>query len=127
MWLGDEERLRFSPGGSPAVVEIDGWHLGLAICKDTGVEEHALKTAALDMDAYLAGTVKHADERDLQDQRARRIATIQDVWVVVASFAGSTGNGFEHTAGRSGVWAPGGVLVAQAGSKTGDSVQATLR
>ncbi len=61
MWLGDEEAARFSPGPEPAKITVDGWRLGLAVCKDTGVPRHAADTAALGIDAYLAGTVKHAE------------------------------------------------------------------
>ena len=46
MYLGDQEAKRFVPGPGPVVIEVDGWRLGLAICKDTGVPEHAEATAA---------------------------------------------------------------------------------
>lgn len=45
MWLGTAESNRFSPGSKPAVLEIDGWRLGLAICKDIGIPQHASDTA----------------------------------------------------------------------------------
>ncbi|NUW41862.1 carbon-nitrogen hydrolase family protein [Nonomuraea rhodomycinica] len=119
MYLGAEEAVRFAPGGQPRLLDVDGWRLGLAVCKDTGVPEHAAATAGLGIDAYVAGTVKHAHEAELQAERARRIAAGHGVWVAVASFAGATGGGFAETAGRSGVWAPGGELVAQAGPESG--------
>jgi predicted amidohydrolase len=78
------------------------------------------------IDAYLAGTVMDADEVATQDERARRTATAYGVWVAVASFAGSTGEGYDHTAGHSGVWAPGGALVVQAGPGPGAIAHATL-
>lgn len=31
MWLGDAEARRFRPGEAPAVLDVDGWRLGLAI------------------------------------------------------------------------------------------------
>ncbi|WP_119726411.1 carbon-nitrogen hydrolase family protein [Thermomonospora amylolytica] len=126
MWLGTAEAERFTPGDGPAVVTVDGRRLGLAICKDTGVPQHAADTVALGVDAYVAGTVKLAEEADLQAERARRIAADHGVRVAVASFAGPTGGGFEQTAGRSGVWAPGGALVAQAGTEPGAIIRATL-
>jgi predicted amidohydrolase len=70
------------------VLEVDGWRLGLAICKDIGIPQHASDTAALGIDAYVAGTVKSVDEAALRDARARRVATDHRVWVAVASFAG---------------------------------------
>jgi hypothetical protein len=41
MWLGGAESDRFTPGTEPAALEVDGWWLGLAICKDTGIPQHA--------------------------------------------------------------------------------------
>jgi predicted amidohydrolase len=126
VWLGGSEPERFAPGGGPAVEEVDGWRLGLAICKDAGVPAHADETAALGIDAYVAGTVKSADEAALQDERARRIATRHGIWVAIASFAGSTGGGYAEAAGRSGIWRSDGVSVAQAGVEPGAIARATL-
>jgi predicted amidohydrolase len=126
MWLGGSEPTRFAAGTKPAKLEIDGWQLGLAICKDTGVPEHAFETAALGIDAYLAGVCELAEDDSAKDHRARRIATAHQVWVAVASFAGPTGGGFSSTAGRSAIWAPGGTVVAQAGAEVGTIVRATL-
>ena len=62
MYLGTVEAERFTPGPEPVAIEVDGWRLGLGICKDTGVVEHAQRTAALGIDAYVAGTTKHDHE-----------------------------------------------------------------
>ena len=126
MWLGDAEAVRFTPGDETAVVEVDGWRLGLAICKDTGIPQHAASTAQLGIDAYVAGVLDSADDAGVQDERARRIAADHHVWVVVASFAGSTGGGYEHAAARSRIWSPEGVVVARAGRETGGIARAAL-
>jgi predicted amidohydrolase len=126
MWLGEEESKRFTPGPKPAKLTVDGWELGLAVCKDTGVPQHAAATAALGIDAYLAGTVKHDHEAALQHERARRIATTHQVWVATASFAGPTGGGYDRTAGRSGIWAPDGTLVSETSPHPGDISRARL-
>jgi predicted amidohydrolase len=126
LWLSTTESKRFTPGSKPAVLDVDGWRLGLAICKDTGIPQHASDTAALGIDAYIAATLKSAEEAALQDERARRVATDHQVWVAVASFAGSTGGGYAHAAGRSSIWTSGGVVVAQAGPETGAIARATL-
>jgi predicted amidohydrolase len=126
MWLGEEEAVRFTPGPAPAKITVDGWRLGLAVCKDTGVARHAAATAALGIDAYLAGTVKHAGEAELQHERARRIAAGHRVWVAVASFAGPTGGGYHETAGRSGIWAPDGALITGTGSRSGEATSAAF-
>jgi predicted amidohydrolase len=126
MWLHPPEPDWFTPGSDPAVLEVDGWRLGLAICKDTGIPQHASDTAALGIDAYLAGVLESAEDDAVKDERARRVATDHEVWVVVASFAGSTGGGFAHAAGRSGIWTSDGVAIAQAGPEPGAVARATL-
>jgi predicted amidohydrolase len=126
VWLGGDEPRRFSPGSGPAVLEVDGWRLGLAVCKDTGVPQHAADTAALGMDAYVAGMLELAADALIPEERARRAAADHGVWVAFASFAGSTGGGYSDAAGGSGVWSADGVAVARAGSQTGEIARATL-
>ena len=123
---GGTEPARFAPGPGPRVVEVDGWRLGLAVCRDTGVVEHAAATAALGMDAYVAGVLETVDDASVIDQRAGRVVSDHGVWVAVASFAGSTGGGYGRAAGRSGVWDPSGTEVARAGPEVGSVVTATL-
>jgi predicted amidohydrolase len=126
MWLGGAEPDRFTPGSAPAVLDVDGWRLGLAICKDTGVPQHAADTAAVGIDVYVAGILESADDAAIPDERARRIATDHGIWVAMASFAGSTGGGYSLAAGGSGIWGTDGVAVARAGSETGAIARATL-
>jgi predicted amidohydrolase len=127
LWLGTTEALRFTPGSRPAVLVVDGWRLGLAICKDTGIPQHAADTAALGIDVYVAGVLESAADAARQDERARRVATGHRVWVVVASFAGSAGGGYDRAAGGSAVWRSDGVVVARAGPEPGAIARATLR
>jgi len=126
MWLGGSEPTRFSPGGAPTVLDVDGWRLGLAICRDTGIPQHAATTAARGMDAYVAGVLESAEDAGVPGERARRVAADHHVWVVVASFAGSTGGGYAQAAGGSGIWTPEGGVVVQAGPEVGAIVKATL-
>jgi predicted amidohydrolase len=127
VWLGGAEPERFSAGNSPAVIEVDGWRLGLAICKDTGVPQHAADTAALGIDAYVAGVLESVEDAVVVEERARRVAADHHVWVAIASFAGSSGGGYAEAAGGSGVWSPDGVEVSRAGPDTGAIARATLR
>ena len=126
MWLGAEEAQRFSPGDQPAVFAVDGWRLGLAICKDLGIPKHAAETAALGIDAYLAGILESADAAAVQQERALRVVRDHQVWVALASFAGSTGGGYAQAAGCSAIWTASGVVVAQAGREPGAIARATL-
>ncbi|WP_431902117.1 carbon-nitrogen hydrolase family protein [Nonomuraea sp. bgisy101] len=127
LWLGNAEAERFAPGAKPAVHEVDGWRLGLAICKDMGVPQHASDTAALGIDVYVGGTLKHAEETAVQDERARRVAIEHGVRVAVASFAGSTGESYTAAAGRSGMWSADGTVITQTGPEPGALTRATLR
>ncbi|MBQ0994673.1 carbon-nitrogen hydrolase family protein [Micromonospora sp. H61] len=126
MWLGDAEARRFRPGDAPVVLDVDGWRVGLAICRDTGVAAHADRTAALGIDVYAAGVLESARDAAVIDQRAHRITATHRVWVAVASFAGSTGGGYTEAAGRSGVWTPDGEVYARAGTEPGESLNVSL-
>jgi predicted amidohydrolase len=123
--LYGDEADRFVPG-EPAVIVVDGWRLGLAVCRDTGVPEHAAKTAALGMDGYVAGVV-HADhEAGVHGERARRTAADHGVWVATAAFAGPTGGGYARTSGRSGIWSAQGELLAEASAAPDDLARAVF-
>jgi predicted amidohydrolase len=126
MWLGSAELNHFTPGDAPSVMEVDGWRLGLAICKDTGVADHATATAALGIDVYVAGALEAAADDAEQPVRARRVAREHGMWVAIAGFAGAAGEGYERAAGGSGIWRPDGSVAAQAGSAVGEVAVATL-
>ncbi len=119
MWLGGDEPSRFTPGVEPSVVDVDGWRLGLAICKDTRIAEHAEAVAALGIDAYVGGICESADAHEEPERRARVVADRFGVWVALASFAGPTGGGFDATAGHSGVWRPDGTAAVQLDERPG--------
>jgi predicted amidohydrolase len=106
-------------------VEVDGWRIGLAVCKDTGIPQHAAETAALGIDVYAAGVLEHEEDAAVPEERARRIAAEHGVWVAIASFAGGTGGGYARAAGRSGIWSPASVPVARAGPEPGAFARAT--
>ena len=124
--VGGDEVGRFSTGDGPTVIDIDGWRVGLGICKDTGVAEHTAGTASLGVDVYVAGLVHTPEELGEQDARGRRIAQACDSYVVFASFAGTTGGGYDATAGSSAIWAPNGSVIARASAAPGDIARAQL-
>lgn len=127
VFLGGAEPGYFTAGSEPAVVEVDGWRLGLAVCKDTGVPEHAARTCALGVDAYVAGVLEHAEDAAVPEQRARRIAVEHEVWVAIASFAGRAGGGYEAAPGASGLWRPNGAAQARASAEPGAVARALLQ
>ncbi|MGW1211177.1 carbon-nitrogen hydrolase family protein [Streptomyces sp. NPDC002499] len=126
-WLHGKEFDRFTPGERPEVMVLDGWRLGLAICFDAAVPQHAADTAALGMDAYVASTLYGAspDAQARRDGHMRDRAAAHGIWVVLSTAAGPSGE-FAETSGGSGVWAPGGDVLVQAGARAGDVVVATL-
>jgi predicted amidohydrolase len=126
MWLGRAESDRFTPGSDPAVLDVDGWRLGLAVCKDTGIPQHAADTAAAGIDVYVAGVLEHTEEVAVPDERARRVAADHGVPVVFASFAGSTGGGYADAAGGSGIWTADGEVLARVGPEVGAIARGTL-
>lgn len=126
MWLGTAEAQRFTPGDRPAVMEVEGWRLGLAICKDTGIPQHAAGTAAVGMDVYVAAVLEFREDVPVPVDRARRVIRDYGVWVAVSSFAGSTGGGYTTAAGCSAIWSPDGEAAAQAGPEPGAIARATL-
>ncbi len=125
-WLGDGETARFPHGDGPTVLEVDGWRLGLGICKDTGAARHTVGTAALGVDAYLAGLVHRPSELPEQEARAVVIARTCRAYVVFAGFAGPTGGVFARTAGCSAIWSPDGFAIARTGPDVGGTAAATL-
>jgi predicted amidohydrolase len=125
-WLGGGEPERFCPGDGPTVLEVDGWRLGLGICKDTGAAQHTAGTAALGVDVYVAGLVHRPEELPEQEARAVLIARTCRAYVVFASFAGPTGDVFTETAGTSAIWSPEGLAISKTGPHAGAVVRATL-
>ncbi|GAS98597.1 amidohydrolase [Mycolicibacterium canariasense] len=113
-YLGDDEQARFCPGPGPQVIDLDGWRIGLGICRDTGVDEHINGTAQLGVDLYACGVVHHEWELAEQQRRARNIAATCRAPVAMASFAGPTGAGYLTTAGHSAIWSAESTLIVQA-------------
>ncbi|MDH4277466.1 MAG: carbon-nitrogen hydrolase family protein [Acidimicrobiia bacterium] len=126
MFLGSAEQAVFTPGGGPAVLDVDGCRIGLAICKDTGVAAQTDAATALGIDVYAAGVLESIDDADVQPERARGIVDRHHVWVAIASFAGPTGEGYDRAAGGSAIWAPDGRVVASAGADAGVWATAAL-
>ncbi|MBO9532762.1 MAG: carbon-nitrogen hydrolase family protein [Solirubrobacteraceae bacterium] len=124
--LGEAEAQRFAAGVGPAVIEVDGWRVGLGICKDTGMAEHVEGVAELGVDLYVAGLVDHPEALPEQERRAQWIGRATGAPVAFASHAGPTGEGYDPTAGGSAIWSAGGQRLASAADAPGAIVTATL-
>ncbi|QVT81982.1 (R)-stereoselective amidase [Nocardioides aquaticus] len=124
-FLGEDEAERFSPGDGARVVAVDGWAVGLAICKDTGEPRHTARLAEAGVDLYAAGVVDAPDEEDVRRARTLAVAAALRVPVAVASAAGPATT-YPLTRGGSTVHAADGRLLARAGRRPGEVVGATL-
>jgi predicted amidohydrolase len=125
-YLAGAELARFSAGDGATVINVDGWRLGLGLCKDTGVPQHTAATVERGIDVYVAGLVHAPEELDEQDARGLRIAAACGAHVAFASFAGPTGGGYRATAGRSTIWSPDGDVLARANSAPGAIARAAV-
>ncbi|MFF1646662.1 carbon-nitrogen hydrolase family protein [Streptomyces sp. NPDC058240] len=127
MWLHGAESGRFTPGEKPQVLVVDGHRLGLAVCYDAAVPDHAAGTAALGIDAYVASTLygPGPEQAARRDGHMSRTALAHGVWAVLATSAGPSGT-YERTSGGSGIWAPDGTAVVQAGPEAGALVSAAV-
>ena len=122
----DSTENRFTAGEKLGLIEVDGRRLGLALCKDTGIAEHAARTVEQGVDVYVAGLVMHPHELGIQNDRGRGIAVRHRVPVALAGFAGPTGGGYDETAGGSGIWSSDGSVLAQVGPQVGAFARAEL-
>ena len=126
--LYGQELDLFEAGPGAAVLVVDGWRVGLAVCRDTGIAEHTAATAALDVDLYAAGVVDEPAALPVIRSRAVTNARACRAPVAVASAAGPVGprHGFPETAGGSAVHAADGSLLATAGGDPGELVVVEL-
>ncbi|MCD2191476.1 carbon-nitrogen hydrolase family protein [Actinomycetospora soli] len=125
-WLGAAEEPHFAAGDGPTVLTVDGWRLGLALSRDTRSARHPAGTAALGVDAYVAGVVHRPDELPEQEARATVLARACRAYVVLASAAGAVGPDYPRTCGGSGVWSPDGLAITRIGADPDDLARATL-
>ncbi|HEX6343182.1 carbon-nitrogen hydrolase family protein [Umezawaea sp.] len=110
------ERELFVAGDHHLVLEVDDWRLGLAVCYDAAVPEHAEAVRAGGADAYLVSALfEEGTEQRLVEQATS--AAELGMWVVLAQYTGRTGG--HDTFGGSGVWRPGGVVQARLGREPG--------
>jgi predicted amidohydrolase len=120
--LHPPEDERFSPGTEHVVLELDGRRLGLAICRDASLAEHAAATVAAGAQMYVASTLN--SPTDPRDERMHARATTHRIPVVLSCGAGPDGPLLG--AGGSGFWRPDGTVVAQAGNGPGEVVVADV-
>ncbi|MEV0404535.1 carbon-nitrogen hydrolase family protein [Actinoallomurus sp. NPDC050550] len=116
-YLHGRERDLFQPGRTSSVLDVDGWHVALAICYDAAVPGHAEAAARQGAEIYAASALYTLREARRLDVHFAARAMDNRMFAVVANFAG-TGPGWE-SCGGSGVWHPDGTRLTQAGASPG--------
>lgn len=111
--IPSDESDWFTPGDHPGAVSVAGRELGLAICYDTAVPEHARLAAVAGATAYLVSSAYFPDDEIKRDTRLSARARENAMWVVAAC---ATGPGF---VGGTAIWSPAGDPVAQLGAERG--------
>lgn len=123
LWHADEAQL-FTAGEGGAALEADGWRLGLSVCYDLSFPEHARAAALSGAHVYLClGAFASGNEHRAAIYLAAR-ALENTVYSVFANPVG--GPATRLTRGGSGVYAPDGTLVADAGTDKEGTVLAEL-
>lgn len=126
MCLGGDEPGFFRAGDVAGVVQVDGWRVGIGVCKDTRMAVHLDAVHGVGVDLYVAGLVHHRHEVGELEVRARRIAAQMRVPVAFASAAGDTGPVYPDAAGCSAIWDRDGRCLAACGGSPGASAHTVL-
>ena len=111
VWLHGDEAERFTPASRVSVIDIDNWRVGLAICRDTTISQHAVALAEEGIDLYVAGVLDVPGEASERAARSQLIARALRVPVAVAHYIGATSL-FPETGGASAIYDRDGSTLA---------------
>ena len=112
VWVHGGENGRFSCGTEAAVIDVDGWAVGLAICFDTNVQQHTAQLARRGVDLYAAGVLDGPGEQGERLARTYVTARALRAPVAIAHYRGSTPL-FPVTVGTSMIVDADGEMLAQ--------------
>ena len=103
---GAEQEL-FVAGSQPAVLEIDGWKIALALCLDAAYPGHAEGAAQAGADIYAVSALYTAGEDHRLGLHLGARAMDNRMFSVLANLGGATALG--PACGLSGFWGPDGL------------------
>lgn len=109
-YLHGEEKDYFTPGatGAPGSITVKGWKVGLGVCFDAAVPDHAAAVARAGADIYaVSGLYTTGQERRLDIHLASR-AMDHGMYTLLANLGGA-GPGWE-SCGGTGSWGPDGSI-----------------
>lgn len=121
---GDEESL-FAAGPGPAVLEVDGWKIALAICFDAAHPGHSGTAADAGADVYAVSALYTEGEGHRLGLHLGARAMDNRIYTVLANLGGRTPLG--PSCGLSGFWGPDGLPMQHASGTGTEVVTAVLR
>ena len=125
VWLHGPERQAFKPGDRPAVLDLDGWRIALAVCLDAARPVHASEAAEAGADIYAVSALYAAGEDHRLALHLGARAMDHRMFSLLANLGGTTE--FGPSAGGSGFWGPDGLVIRQAAGTGTEVVTATLQ
>lgn len=123
--LHGQERELFTAGTAPAVLDLDGWKIALAICVDAAHPGHAGAAAEAGADIYAVSALYTAGEDQRLALHLGARAMDNRMFGVLANLGGTTPLG--PSCGLSGFWGPDGLVIRQAASTGTEVLTATLQ
>ncbi|TSE16333.1 carbon-nitrogen hydrolase family protein [Arthrobacter sp. KBS0703] len=121
---GDEESL-FAAGPGPAVLDVDGWKIALAICFDAAHPGHSGTAADAGADVYAVSALYTEGEGHRLGLHLGARAMDNRTYTVLANLGGRTPLG--PSCGLSGFWGPDGLPMQHASGTGTEVVTAVLR
>jgi predicted amidohydrolase len=124
-WLHGAEQQLFVAGSTPAVLELDGWKIALAVCFDAARPGHAEWAAQAGADIYAVSALYTAGEDHRLGLHLGARAMDNRMFSVLANLAGTTPLG--PSCGLTGFWGPDGLPIRQAAGTGTEVVTASLQ
>jgi predicted amidohydrolase len=121
---GDEDSL-FAAGPGPAVLDVDGWKIALAICFDAAHPGHSGTAADAGADVYAVSALYTEGEGHRLGLHLGARAMDNRIYAVLANLGGRTPLG--PSCGLSGFWGPDGLPMQHASGTGTEVVTAVLR
>jgi len=109
-YLGESEKVIFTPGPGGAAMLVENANIALAICADTTHPQHAARAAARGANVYAAGVLVTDDAYARDTALLKRYALEHKMAVLMANYSVATGGWV--SAGKSAIWSEDGKLVA---------------
>ncbi|MCU1518951.1 MAG: hydrolase [Pseudarthrobacter sp.] len=123
--LHGQEKDIFVAGNGATLLDVDGWHIALAICFDAAVPAHSTQAADAGADAYAVSALYvEGEDRRLELHLGAR-AMDNRMFGILANLGGSTTLG--TSCGLSGFWGPDGLRMKKAAGTGTAVLTATLR